>query len=68
MSDAVFVHYIVCPSCKRQLRIGRYGIVSDGPRVLVGQRCCSTVWINLGVTVGELNLGQDENSAQGMGD
>jgi len=63
MSDAFFVHYLICPTCKRQLRVGAtyFGIVR-------GVRCCSTVWINEGVALGALTLTppRDENSAAGM--
>lgn len=66
MSDAIFDHYIVCPRCKRQLRIGRYGfaLLFGGSSVLVGQRCCDTVWINQGVVVDTFEVGREQRVTQ----
>lgn len=67
MSDAVFIHYVICGDCRRQHRIDDVDAVLGVDRV-AGVRCCNTVWINLGVALGALSMvpQQDENSAAGM--
>ena len=45
MSDAVFVHYVVCGDCKQQHRVT---IATPPKPTVIGLRCCRTAWLSRG--------------------
>lgn len=52
MSDAIFVHYVVCEGCGTQYRL----VNVTNPGTVAGRRCCNFVWYPFKTQVTRLDI------------